>query len=87
MPHDPVERHHRMRRRDGGDRLANLLLLHRACHARITENPGWARDRGLIVSALGQADLLATPVWYQDQGWVVLDDQGGKSVRTGVPPP
>lgn len=44
-----AERHHRMRRRDGGDRYSNLLLLHPDCHAWVTTHPEEAHDAGLIV--------------------------------------
>jgi hypothetical protein len=40
-----------MRRRDGGDRLSNLMALCRRCHGWITEHPERARTDGFIVLA------------------------------------
>lgn len=74
-----AERHHRQRRRDGGDRLANLLLLCARCHRRITDRPESetrARERGYIVSALGVEDPAAVPVLLWGDTWVLLDDGG-----------
>lgn len=69
-----VERHHRKRRAAGGDRLSNVLLLRSECHAYITENPGWAVQRGLIVPT--HADPAETVLLYQDSFWCILDDDG-----------
>ncbi len=84
-----AERHHRQRRREGGDRLANLLLLSPSCHAYWTAHPGLARDRGIIVSSYA-ADPGAVPVLYRGSTytmarWVVLGDDGGMEPWT--PPP
>lgn len=50
-----VNRHHRQRRRDGGDTLQNLVLLHPWCHNMhkdsVHDNPALAKERGFIVSA------------------------------------
>lgn len=73
---DPVERHHRIRRRDGGDRLSNLLLLRKACHEWITHHPEEARRKGWIVSALGGTDPTAAPVLHWGRRWVTLTDEG-----------
>lgn len=73
---DPVERHHRIRRRDGGDRLSNLLLLRKACHQWITEHPEEAREKGWIVSALGGVDPTAAPLLHWGRRWVTLTDEG-----------
>lgn len=50
-----AERHHRQRRRVGGDALANLVLLHPRCHADVHSHPVLARERGFIV-----------PTWVED---------------------
>lgn len=76
---DPVERHHRQRRRDGGDRLANLLRLRRSCHAWWTAHPAAAVDKGIIVRTgmdPGQVPVRVAQRhgWWS---WVVLDDDGG----------
>lgn len=80
-----VERHHRKRRRDGGDRFANILFLLPEHHMRVTVNPAWAEERGLIVRVEG--DLLAEPVWWQGKRWVLLDDDGGMTEVEGLLPP
>lgn len=71
-----MERHHRQRRRDGGDRLSNLLALHPSCHQWITEHPAEAREHGWIVSA-SNPDPSRMPVMIAG-GWWLLDDLGGK---------
>ena len=47
-------RHHRMRRRDGGDRLANLVMLHPWCHnvspGSVHQEPALAVHLGFIVT-------------------------------------
>lgn len=74
---DKAERHHRQRRTVGGDRYANLLLLHPACHQWITEHPTEARERGWIVSAHG-ADPADVPVVFTGTPvpsvWLLADD-------------
>lgn len=42
-------RHHRMRRRDGGDTFPNLVMLHDHCHKHIHLYPEDAKVRGFIV--------------------------------------
>lgn len=72
-----MERHHRKRRRDGGDRLCNILLLCAGgdgCHRHVTEHPGEARRYGFIVSAY--ADPAVIPVLYRRREWMVLGDDG-----------
>lgn len=72
-----VERHHRMRRRDGGDRLANLLLLHSSCHKWVTEHPEESVTEGWIVQANGSLDPADIPVRISGYLWH-LDDVGGR---------
>lgn len=69
-----VERHHRKRRRDGGDRLANVLLLLPECHRRWTVQPAQAQARGLIVPV--HADPLEVPVLWHGKRLVLLGDDG-----------
>lgn len=69
-----VERHHRARRRDGGDRLANLVYLLPEHHAWWTDHPEEARARGLVVSAWRDPAGVAV---LTGRGWVYLDDRGG----------
>lgn len=75
----PTERHHRKRRREGGDRLSNLLFLCSTCHGWITDNPESvtrARALGYIVPALGVAQPDEWPVLLWGTTWVLLDDDG-----------
>lgn len=69
-----VERHHRQRRRDGGDRLANIVVLCREDHRSIHAHPVEARMHGFIVSFA--ADPEEWPVKVADR-WVWLRDDGG----------
>lgn len=70
----PVERHHRKRRREGGDNLNNLLFLGRPCHAQVHAHPVESRRYGFIVSAY--ADPAVVPVLYRRREWIVLGDDG-----------
>lgn len=81
---DRVERHHRMRRRDGGDRLANLLLLLPEHHQHWTEHPAEAVDRGIIVPTW--ASVADTPVLHWGRTWTRLADDGSGVVVPAPPP-
>lgn len=72
-----AERAHRIRRRDGGDRLANVLLLHPHCHAWTHAHPRDAMARGLILPT--HADPLSVPVLYRGTTLVLLDDEGNRT--------
>lgn len=72
----PVERHHRKRRRDGGESYPNILFLGRPCHALIHAHPAQARKYGWIVSV--NADPVCVPVLWQSREWVLLTEDGGK---------
>lgn len=76
------ERHHRQRRRDGGDRLANVVLLRSTCHKAWTEHPDHAVKRGVIVPAYTR-DPAAVPLLHLGSRWVVLDDEGGVTALPG----
>lgn len=80
-----VERHHRKRRRDGGDRLSNVVMLLPEHHTYVTTHPAWAEERGLIVWVEG--DPETQPVWWQGKRWVLLDDDGGMTDVDGLLPP
>lgn len=75
-----AERHHRMRRRDGGDRLSNLLLLCTLCHRHITEHPEEAAANGWIVYALADVEPADVPVRLADGYLYRLDDTGGRTL-------
>lgn len=78
----PVSRHHRQRRRDGGDRLSNLMLLcgtgNTGCHGWITEHPAEAKlpTHGWIVPT--EFDPADIPVRLADGYLYTLDDMGGR---------
>lgn len=70
-----MERHHRQRRRDGGDRLSNLLAVLPECHGEIHAHPTLSRENGWIVSAFA-ADPAAASVMQWGEQLVQLDDEG-----------
>jgi hypothetical protein len=76
---DHVERHHRQRRRDGGDRLSNLLLVCTDHHRHVTEHPVDARRSGFVVTALSRIDPADVPVQQWGDTWVLLSDTGTTS--------
>lgn len=78
----PFERHHRKRRRDGGDRLSNILFVDALCHAWITEHPSEARRAGWIVSV--SRDPAEVPVLTWAYEWVFLDDDGNTRPAFGI---
>lgn len=71
------ERHHRIRRRDGGDRFANLLMLCRVCHGLVHQHPEESKANGWIVPPTG--DVLIEPVRIRGW-WYLLDDLGHMTV-------
>lgn len=74
-----IERHHRQRRRDGGDRLANLMALCPRHHHYVTDHPEEAYANGWSVRALDLTDPADVPVRLAPTGHLWrLDDQGGK---------
>jgi hypothetical protein len=70
-----AERSHRVRRRDGGDRLSNLLLVLPEHHVEFHHRPVWAKGQGFQLYP--HDDPAARPVHYRGQRWVMLDDDGG----------
>lgn len=72
----PVQRHHRKRRREGGDSLENLLAVGRPCHEHIHAHPVESRRYGFIVSVY--ADPSVVPVLYRRQEWMILDAAGSR---------
>lgn len=81
-----VERHHRQRRQVGGDRLANVVLIHADCHRWITEHPEEAMAHGWIVSSY-HPDPAAQPMLHGTLGWVHLEDDGSTLGARPLPPP
>lgn len=50
----PVARHHRKLRSQGGtDEDVNLLLLHDVCHKQVHDTPALSREQGWIVPSWG----------------------------------
>lgn len=71
---------HRMRRREGGHRLSNLIRICSTDHRRVHANPAWAMEHGFTVSAVwADINTEAIPVWSY-KGWVTYDDEGGVHV-------
>lgn len=72
-----AHRHHRMRRKEGGDRLENLVLVHGACHAELHSQVWEARRRGFVVPTW--SDPLAWPVHLRGIAWSWLNAEGTRS--------
>lgn len=72
----PVQRHHRKRRREGGDSLENLVVLGAPCHRWAHAHPVEARRTGFIVSM--SREPAEVPILWHLHEWVYLDDVGGK---------
>lgn len=72
----PVERHHRKRRREGGDSLQNLLFVGELCHREIHAHPATSRKFGWIVSVY--ADPITVPVLWRSREWAMLTEDGGR---------
>lgn len=73
----PVQRHHRKRRREGGDSLQNLYFVGSECHREIHARPVVSRRYGWIVSAY-VTDPSTIPVLWRGKEWVLLTEDGGK---------
>lgn len=67
-------RHHRKRKRDGGDFLSNVILLHTNCHTWVHAHPEESRQLGWIVSAF--KDPEEAPIFAADRGWILIDNAG-----------
>lgn len=78
----PVQRHHRKRRREGGDSLANLLFLGAPCHVATHAHPVESRRFGWIVSM--SRDPLEVPVLWRSREWFYLEDDGTKRLLEGT---
>ena len=77
-----VERHHRKRRRDGGESFPNLTALCPECHSWCHEHPGTARKYGWIVSV--SRDPAGVPMLWRSREWVMLTADGGMVPAFGV---
>lgn len=79
----PFDRHHRKRRRDGGDTYANILYVCSGpggCHGWIHEHPAESRKAGWIVAVA--RDPASMPVWWRRQTWLFFDADGGTHPMT-----
>lgn len=72
----PVERHHRKRRREGGDSVSNILWLGKPCHVATHAHPVISRRYGWIVSSY-VSDPSTIPVLWRSKEWVLLTEDGG----------
>lgn len=70
-----IERHHRKRRRDGGESFPNLTGLCPECHGWCHQHPALARKYGWIVSV--SRDPVAVPMLWRSRRWVFLTEDGG----------
>lgn len=75
-----MERHHRQRRRDGGDRLSNLLAVLPECHGEIHSHPALAREHGWIVSAFAADPARVEVLQWGEQRVTFTDDGTAVSV-------
>lgn len=71
-----LERHHRKRRRDGGESAPQILVLCRLCHSWSHEHPALARRYGYIVSVT--MEPVTVPVLWRSREWVLLTEDGGR---------
>lgn len=71
-----IERHHRKRRRDGGESFPNLTALCPQCHSWCHAHPSLARKYGWIVSV--NRNPAVVPMLWRSKEWVLLTDDGGR---------
>ena len=76
------EIHHRKRRRDGGHRPSNLVLLCHQCHAYVTAHPEDAVKFGWIVPTW--AEPAEVPFWTYSKDWISFSDEYGVDFVYGV---
>jgi hypothetical protein len=70
-----TQRHHRKRRRDGGESFPNITALCAICHAWCHEHPALSRQYGWIVSVY--MDPVTVPFLRHRREWVLFDEYGG----------
>lgn len=70
-----AEIQHRIRRREGGHRLSNLMRVCSADHKKIHAEPMWAMENGFTVSAVMNVDPQGVAL-RSYKGWVTLKDDG-----------
>ena len=74
-----TEIQHRVRRREGGHAMGNLMRVDATCHRRIHSNPAWAVAKGYTVSAVQNLDPALIPLWTFN-GWTLLHNDGTTTV-------
>jgi len=79
-----TEIQHRMRRREGGHHLWNLVLMCHACHMWAHAHPAIARAFGWVISVHKRMPE-DTPIYAFWGEWVSLADDG--TYRKASPPP
>lgn len=68
-----TEIQHRMRRREGGHGLANLVRICRVCHEWVHRHPVEAHRLGLTVKTWEEPSEVPLLSW---RGWIYLRDDG-----------
>lgn len=74
-----TEIQHRIRRREGGHRLSNLIRVCSTDHRAIHSKPAWALERGYTLSAVMDVNPAEMAV-HTYRGWVLYDDAGDYQV-------
>lgn len=74
-----TEIQHRVRRREGGHAMGNLMRICATCHRRVHSVPQWATAKGYTVSAVQDIDPASVPLWTFS-GWMLLRDDGTTQV-------
>lgn len=78
-----TEIQHRVRRREGGHEMSNLMRICSTCHRRVHSNPKWAQSKGYTISAVQDINPESIPLWTF-KGWLMLRDDGSVHVVAPV---
>lgn len=70
-----TEIQHRIRRREGGHRMSNLMRVCTTCHRKIHAEPMWAMENGFTASAVMDVDPQGIAL-RSFKGWITLKDDG-----------
>lgn len=79
-----TELHHRMRRREGGHGLWNIVTLCGSCHRWAHANVAAAREDGFIIPTYTESpEWEPVRAWWS---WLRLDEHGGITHQEGRQP-